>query len=69
VKCKSGFVAISGGGHVGSNNNFPPYASPDAFVSESSLDQSGRGWRTTFTVASPQGATEFTAMVVCVHPR
>lgn len=68
VRCPAGLDPVGGGGHVGWGT-WPNNQTNYAFIADSSIDPSGRGWQVTAVVqTSLHGPWKFTATAVCATP-
>ena len=66
LRCPTAYVPVGGGAHYGSGG-WPNGASASgAYVAQSDLDVSHRGWASTLAVTAPIGDSSFTADVVCI---
>ena len=64
VICPKGMVPVGGGAHFGVNG-FPGGNATFAYVAESDINLSHRGWASTLVVTGSQSSTSFTADVTC----
>lgn len=66
VNCPAGMVPVGGGAHYGSNG-YPGGGATYAYVAESDISLSHRGWTSTLVVTGSQGNSSFTASVTCAR--
>ena len=64
VLCPKGMFPVGGGAHYGSNG-MPGGNATFAYVAESDIDLSHRGWASTLVVTGSQSSSSFTADVTC----
>jgi hypothetical protein len=64
VLCPKGMFPVGGGAHYGSNS-MPGGNATYAYVAESDINLSHRGWSSTLVVTGTQSSSSFTADVTC----